>query len=199
MKALLLKDVYVLYKQLRYLLVTLLLFCTLPTLSATAFSMIFVVMLPVTTLGYDERSKWEQLAMMMPYTTRQLVLSKYILGYLGAGVVTVISLLSDSVSCLLEGQPLTVDVLQTLVIFPCIGLLLFSLNLPLMFRYGTEKGRIGYIITVGILSAMAALIPQGESPLLDVLPLTAALVVLTILINLFSIKLSLQFFNARKA
>ncbi len=196
MKALLRKDIYVLFKQMRFLLLILILFCTLPTLSATAFSMIFVIMLPVTTMGYDERSKWVQLAVMMPYTTRQLVVSKYLLGYLGAGITTVFSVASKVIFSLMNNQPLTFDVLESLLIFPCVGLLLLSVNLPLMFRFGTEKGRIGYILTVAVLSASAALIPREPTFSLTLTPPIIALVLVTILCNLLSIRISTRIFRA---
>ena len=39
-------------------------------------------MLPYTAMAYDERSKWNQLAAMMPYSDRDIVLSKYVFGWL---------------------------------------------------------------------------------------------------------------------
>ena len=82
MKALILKDTYVIWRQMKYFLVMLLLFCALPNGFNNAFAVVYAAMLPYTALAYDERSKWDQLAAMMPYSTRDIVLGKYVFGWL---------------------------------------------------------------------------------------------------------------------
>ena len=119
MKALLLKDGYVLYKQLKLFLLILIIFCTLPGISATGFSMIYVIMLPVSTLSYDEHSKWNQLAAMMPYTPRQMVVSKYVLGYIGAGCVVLLSSISSVAMSLISKGVMPSGLLTVMILLPC--------------------------------------------------------------------------------
>ena len=74
MKGLLLKDMYELIKQCKFIL----LFCVVYVfLSYTesgyfflAFSIIFFSLLPTTIMALDERSKWESYAITMPYTRK---------------------------------------------------------------------------------------------------------------------------------
>ena len=82
MKGLLLKDWYTLTRQLKFILAMLVFFSILPGYSTVSFALVYAAMLPITALAYDERSKWDELAAMMPYSVRELVLSKYILGLL---------------------------------------------------------------------------------------------------------------------
>mgnify|MGYP000464773336 CR=1 FL=1 len=60
-------------------LVLILLFSALPGSYNAIFAVTYAAMLPYSCVAYDERSKWDQLAAMMPYSNRDLVLSRYIL------------------------------------------------------------------------------------------------------------------------
>lgn len=195
MKALLYKDVCVLYKQLKILLIALLAFCFMPGLSASVFALVYVIMLPITTLSYDERSKWNLMAAMMPYTTRQLVLSKYLLGYIGTVAVMALTFLSR----LVVGDPMS-DSLFSLLLTPCFGGLILAVLLPLMFRLGTEKGRLVYILTVGLLGGLSAGLEPGDLPVLTVSPavLVAAAYILVVLVSALSIRLSIHICEKKK-
>ena len=195
MKALLLKDTYVLYKQLKILLFALVIFCVMPGFSASVFAMIYVIMLPITTLSYDERSKWSQLAAMMPYTSRQLVLSKYLLGYIGTAIVMVLTAVARLFTGSGEGTSLL-----TLFLTPCVGALILAVLLPVMIRLGTEKGRLAYILTVGLLAGVSAGLEPGKLPALTVSPAMVLAVAYgaVVLLSLLSIRLSIRFYEKQK-
>lgn len=197
MKALLLKDGYVLCKQLKFLLLALIIFCVMPGLSASAFSMIYVIMLPITTLSYDERSKWNQLSAMMPYTTRQIVVSKYLLGYIGAGAVALLSCISQ----VIFSRGTAEDLVATVLMLPCVGAIILSVLLPVMIRLGTEKGRLAYILTVGLLAGISAGLEPGDLPTLQMHPMAVfpILLAITAVVNLLSIRLSIRFYEKQKA
>ena len=91
MKALILKDLYVLWKQMRVFIVILLVISISNGTFGSVFIVLWVAMLPYTAMAYDERSKWDQLAAMMPYSTRDLVLSKYVLGWLFTGAAGILA------------------------------------------------------------------------------------------------------------
>ena len=80
MKGLLLKDWYTLIKQMKIMLVLMLVFACVPGYSMAAFAVVYAAMLPVTALAYDERSKWDELAAMLPYSVLEIVGGKYVLG-----------------------------------------------------------------------------------------------------------------------
>lgn len=197
MKALLLKDGYVLCKQLKFLLLALIIFCVMPGLSASAFSMIYVIMLPITTLSYDERSKWNQLSAMMPYTSRQIVVSKYLLGYIGAGAVALLSCISQ----VIFNRGVTEDPVLTILMLPCVGAIILSVLLPVMIRLGTEKGRLAYLLTVGLLAGLTAGLEPRDLPALQMHPMAVfpILLAITAVVNLLSIRLSIRFYEKQKA
>lgn len=85
MRALLMKDFYVLFKQMKLFFVMILFFSLIPNQNMASFAAVYAGMLPFSALAYDEQSKWDQLAVTMPYSRRDLVLSKYVLGYLACG------------------------------------------------------------------------------------------------------------------
>lgn len=97
MSALILKDFYVLWRQARYFLILILIFSAIPGSFNATFAVVYTSMLPYTAMAYDERSKWDQLAATMPYSHRDLVLSKYLFGWLAAGASVIISLLLQTV------------------------------------------------------------------------------------------------------
>lgn len=97
MSALLMKDFYLLWKQLKAFLVIILVFSAIPGGYNTVFAVAYAAMLPYSCIAYDERSKWDQLAAMMPYSTRQLVLSRYALGWIAAVAACGISLVLQEI------------------------------------------------------------------------------------------------------
>ena len=88
MKALLLKDTFIIWKRLKMVLIMIAVFLLIEDM------FIFALMMGMTTqlslVSFDEQCKWDSYAKMLPYKTSEIVLSKYILTY---GLVVAISLL----------------------------------------------------------------------------------------------------------
>ena len=150
MKGLLLKDIYTLTKQVRIFLIMIICFSLTPNASMTAFAICYSAILPITALAYDERSKWDKLAMMMPYSVKELVFSKYLLGYLCMLVASILSMIGKIAFALIRHENMIEALIPILPLF-CVGVLLQSLNFPFMFRFGVEKGRILYLGTTVII------------------------------------------------
>lgn len=159
MKGLLRKDLYVLTKQLRFFLLFLVFFGMLPGMNMAIFVIVYTSMLPYTAMAYDERSKWSDLAAMMPYTTSDIVLSKYVLGWLLVGASTVLSLIPH----LLFGAIFPHYTVNSSQFFPsfCTGLAAIAVTLPLLFRFGVEKARVGMIMLIVVVSCGSAGLVQG--------------------------------------
>ena len=66
MKALVRKDFYVLWKQMRIIVLILSLMSVVGGTFNSVFVVVWCSMLPFTAIAYDERSHWDQLAAMMP-------------------------------------------------------------------------------------------------------------------------------------
>ena len=69
MKALLYKDACVLWKQMKFMLVIIAVFCLLPnSFGLNTFFVVYAgLMLPVSLMAYDERAHWDSFAAMLPY------------------------------------------------------------------------------------------------------------------------------------
>ena len=143
MKGLLLKDILTLYKQTKIILLLMVVFACIPGLPTSAFAVFYGAMMPITALAYDERSKWDELAAMMPYTAKAIVGSKYVLGLTLVLPVLALSMLSRLI---VHSAPIVSEDTMSLLITACLSLVLMAIDLPFMFRFGVEKGRLIYIL-----------------------------------------------------
>ena len=163
MKALLYKDACVLWKQMKFMLVIIAVFCLLPnSFGLNAFFVVYPgLMLPVSLMAYDERAHWDSFAAMLPYPPRALVLSRYAAGWLLtllAGVLYLVGALIQD-----QGAPLG-TALGTLGWVLAVVLLCQAILFPFFFRVGTEQGRL-YIILLSVLLLLGGI---GLTSLLNV-------------------------------
>lgn len=195
MKALVIKDCYVLLKQLKIFLVIIVVSSLLPGMSSGIFAVIYAGMLPYSALAYDDRSKWDQLAAMMPYSNRDIVAGKYVLGYL---FIAASAALTFAVQFLL--QPFThtpASVVDTLLLL-CVAALLIAITMPFIFRFGVEKGRMLFIIVIVGVSSLAGIsvasyADSGVAPAL----LSLVLPIAAVVVNAISIPLSVRMYARR--
>ena len=163
MKALLYKDACVLWKQMKFMLVIIAVFCLLPnSFGLNAFFVVYPgLMLPVSLMAYDERAHWDSFAAMLPYPPRALVLSRYAAGWLLtllAGVLYLVGALIQD-----QGAPLG-TALGTLGWVLAVVLLCQAILFPFFFRVGTEQGRL-YMILLSVLLLLGGV---GLTSLLNV-------------------------------
>ena len=163
MKALLYKDACVLWKQMKFMLVIIAVFCLLPnSFGLNAFFVVYPgLMLPVSLMAYDERAHWDSFAAMLPYPPRALVLSRYAAGWLLTLLAGVLylggALIQD------QGAPLG-TALGTLGWVLAVVLLCQAILFPFFFRVGTEQGRL-YMILLSVLLLLGGV---GLTSLLNV-------------------------------
>lgn len=124
MKGLLLKDILTLYKQTKIILLLMVVFACIPGLPTSAFAVFYGAMMPITALAYDERSKWDELAAMMPYTAKAIVGSKYALGLLLIGSISLLSAASQVVVSVVQHVPLNTETLISIPLVACGALLM---------------------------------------------------------------------------
>ena len=178
MKALVQKDFYVIWKQMRMLVLVLTLLSMVNSAFNTVFLVVWCSMLPYTAMAYDERSHWNQLAAMMPYSKRDIVLSKYVLGWICMAASGVFCLALQAVSGIFSGNAPSV---LTLLASLCLGIICLDITLPAVLRFGVERGRMlfmvlifGVAVSVGALAEMVDEIPSLPIPLMMLLPVAAA-------------------------
>lgn len=162
MKGLLLKDYYMLLKQVKLYLIFIVILSIIPNMNLSSIATVYAAMLPITLIAFDERSKWDQLAFMMPYTKRELVLSKYLIGYIAIVICCLLSLALQAIVGMVTRQGFSTEQLFNVVLTAVVGLILIAINLPFMFWLGVERGRIVFMVLiaftvfVGMMSADSA-------------------------------------------
>lgn len=171
MTGLILKDLLNLKRQGKLLgiLILFYLFLSVSTKNSSFFGGVIAVMcalLPVTAMSFDERCKWDKYALTMPVNRRDLVLSKYIL----AAIFCAAGFLINFIYNLITGSGEITEVLQISLSLLSVGLFLLSLLLPILFKYGVEKGRLLMILVLFLptaivifLSSQGFSLPEGKN------------------------------------
>ena len=146
MKGLLLKDWYVLWGGAKRLIFLIALYIVIGEFSAGIGSVgvLLCAMLPTSCMAYDERSKWDRYALSMPISVRDLVVSKYLLGYLallaGAALKLLVILLPFG-----NGGDFA-----SLALLLAATLLSIAVQFPILFKFGIESGRIWMMLLTAV-------------------------------------------------
>jgi len=161
MKGLLLKDWYLTTKYMRALILISLAFAVMSVLSPEngffrIYPAVMFAMIPVSLYSYDDREKWTVYAQAFPVSRAQYVTEKYLFGVIcTAALVALLAVLHLVTGA--EG----VDGAVTLSLF--LALVSASLMLPVLFRFGAEKGRIAYLIFIGAICGGGAALSLSAS------------------------------------
>ena len=198
MKGLLYKDWTILWKQGKMYLLLILIFTLVPQFTRMGFAMAYAAILPYSVIAYDEQSKWHRLAIMLPYTDGQLVLCKYIFSWLGMLLVMVLSAISRTAEFFINGQTVLINEYQEIIIYIAASAIFSAIVLPLVFRFGVERGRLMFIpvIVLGVIGVVV--IGEGLAPNLRSITLWTAVsiaIALAVLANVASVALSRKFFR----
>ena len=160
MRALLLKDILTLRKTLVTYIGFMVLYFAIGLYSDnSAFFLVFVVlmcnMLPMNALAYDERFHWDRMGLCLPVPQHNLVLSKYVLSLLGFVVSSLPLFLFYRIAAQISGQPFSAEQ-QVILLLTASGLILASIQLPMLFWLGTERGRF---VTIAIFLLFGISVP----------------------------------------
>ncbi len=161
MKGLLLKDWYLTIKYARFLLLFAAIYGVVGVFQTqfAAFSILpvmLIALLPQTLFAYDEREKWTEYAQALPVSRAQYVTEKYLFGaccyaaYLALLAILYLAAGTEDYGTLFAMQF-------------SIGLLAPSVLLPFLFRFGAEKGRMGYLIVMAAFFGAGMVLMQGAA------------------------------------
>ncbi|WP_455616550.1 ABC-2 transporter permease [Eisenbergiella sp.] len=162
MKSMILKDIYNITHNMRSmaLLLVMFIFIMLPQGGASSYiitSCVLCSMMVITTFSFDNISKWEKYALVMPVTKQDLVGAKFIVLLIFTAFGAVSGLVLGIIGGLILGSFHPADPAEWLTTAAvagagiCVGIFFGSIVIPLLFRFGAEKARI--------LSIAAFLIP----------------------------------------
>lgn len=213
MKGLLIKDLYMIMRYWKAMIFFNIMYAGIAAFSEMGmlFAMMNVMlgtMVVKSLIAYEEQNKWDCLAVHLPVTAKQLVLEKYLVGF-GAAVFT--SILTAAVMMLadlLQDGKKGMLMLPNLMLFVAVGMVMLSLELPVLFKFGVEKGRLWFMaafvlacglmgVTGGIVGSVTEasvwqLASYAGVPVAAIFLLTAAAAVW------ISLKLSVQFYQKRE-
>lgn len=215
MKALLLKDWYLLKQYCRMFLLLELIFvgvsCAAPE---NTFYLIYPIILAsiiaATLYSYDDKEGWLTFAATLPQPRALLVTAKYLVAFLLSTSVALLLLAVHGLRLVLLGQPdLAAEfglLLVALLPMAGAGLLVPAVILPPMFKLGAEKGRLFYIAAVAIACAASIIFMNDRQILVNGHPTylglgigaAGAIYLVSLVIYALSWRLSVRFHQGRE-
>lgn len=166
MKALLRKDWYQMLSQFKIFFIAMLIFCAMPNGSYTFFGLIYSVLMPsISLVSMDESSRWDELSLMLPYSRRETVAEKYVLGWLLLAVSTAFTVVANALwSVLGVTENFGRDNLAVLCVYCAAALVFQAVSCPITFRLGFAKGRIMSLLMIGFVVGIVGAASVVASP-----------------------------------
>ena len=167
MSGLLLKELYMARKYCRLHLVITVLFLGMAMLpSAENLFLLFypsamASFIPVTLLSYDTQSKWDVYFDTLPTSRAQYVSAKYLIGLILGEFLLALTGLSQLLAMKLSGEGSLYQLLSLLSALQFLAIAPPALCLPLIFKWGVEKGRILFLVMIGIVFGGSAALALG--------------------------------------
>lgn len=174
MKALIIKDIINLKKQFKFIVFFIIFYSILlvfinndsenvseqmySSISSIAAIMVVLCNMQImTSFSWDEYFKWDRYAVCLPITRTEIVMSKYILmlllSILGACFSFILALVIGAVKGINIFESLTVILSVFCGVLP-VSLVFVSLVIPLVYKFGVEKGRTVLIASFLIASLL---------------------------------------------
>lgn len=210
MTGLVLKDILVLRKAAKIYIAMLAFYLVLTITGAfdktmmTGFVTLFTMMMPISSFSYDELARWDKFAAALPVSRRGIVGSKYLLVLLLGGAAEVL-IAAAAVVLFLVNRTAPGEVLLAGLACVAVGMILNSILLPLLFKFGAEKGRL---LTMAVMAAIfllglggAKLL--GEEALLSILSryegfVALAVIAIVLLAFFVSYRISLGIYGKKE-
>lgn len=164
MSGLIKKDIFVMAKrfqkiQLLIMMVVIIPASQFPDMALMLIGMVLAylaVMLVSMSFGYDVNAKWDEYVMVLPVDSGKIVLSKMLLGnfymLMGMGIMTLIY----AAGSLFHAFPFEKYAEAQAVIFIFCSIY-NALQIPVIYRFGTEMGKYVFIIMLLLFYGMIAL------------------------------------------
>lgn len=164
MKGLILKDLYNIAHNSKSMFFILFVFAFAFIPSSGVQSYIFMCailcsMMIVTTFTFDDKSDWARYAMVMPISKGDLVAGKFIVMAVFSAAGAVLGLVIGSIGGIITKNitltPASVCELLFMTLVALVFAIVFgSMSIPLVFRFGAEKGRILLLVSFFIPAAL---------------------------------------------
>ena len=216
MKGLLIKDFKLMLMQKNFFIIIIVVACLISISSQDPTFMIgFITLIlslfTVSTIFYDEFDNGYPFLLTLPFSRKTYVLEKYVYGLILGTGAWIVSVMICSLMLIVQGKPVTSDMLIGAFVILPMFLVIESLMIPVHLRFGGEKGRYALIACAGVLVVIGFVVMKiVEIFHIDVLPLILAidalgpvmfmviLLMIGFLIMLVSLKVSLSIMNKKE-
>ena len=190
MKGLLLKDAYQMWCYTRWIIlvsIAMMLMGMFFMKDGSNFFMLYGGLLlglsPMSLLAYDQSSRFSICSAALPVTKEQLVGGKYLIGLCGMALAELLSMAALAAAQLLWGTVSVQITVATLIQVAMLTLLDNIILLPLFYRFGYEKAKYVYYLSIGMLGIfMVYFVSSGDSALDSILPANGSLLVLVVVL-----------------
>ena len=198
MKGLIRKDLYMIWRYGRMLLLISAVFLGMSLVAEQNFffvvyPVLFGGVLPVTLISYEERDGWNRYCDALPISRRTVVNERYVMTLLCFLALCLLTMAAQAAVAIPQGR--AAELVQLVCVLPGVGLLAPAFMIPVTLRWGVEKGRlvyyvfIGVAVTIGITAANSISGMSGEIAGPGMWAIPAAAAVLFAVSWLISIKL----------
>ncbi|WP_373153905.1 ABC-2 transporter permease [Clostridium sp. AUH-JLR23] len=216
MKGLLIKDFKLMLMQKSFFIIIIVVACLISISSQDPTFMIgFITLIlslfTVSTISYDEFDNGYPFLLTLPFSRKTYVLEKYVYGLILGTGAWIVSVMICSLMLIVQGKPVTSDMLIGAFVILPMFLVIESLMIPVHLRFGGEKGRYALIACVGVLVVIGFVVMKiVEIFHINVLPLILAidalgpvmfmviLLMIGFLVMLVSLKVSLSIMNKKE-
>jgi ABC-type transport system involved in multi-copper enzyme maturation permease subunit len=127
--------------------------------TTTFISILFAIM-AITSMSYDELAKWNIYALSMPISRKELVLGKYLLAFILVCLGVAISLIIAVIPVFMGNEADLLMLMLTVLTSGSVALIMLTILLPLVYKFGIEKSRIILFIVLFIPSILLAILAQ---------------------------------------
>lgn len=149
------KDFYMIRHNMKAFLITLVLYVFYSTMFDLDVSFLFILMslvISMSTFSYDDYNNWHSFACTLPRGKVNVVKSKYIITIGLVVICTFINFLINFGIGINKGSYNFNDSISSIMVVVFVFIFIISVLFPILFKYGSEKGRIAMSI-IGLLGA----------------------------------------------
>lgn len=142
MRGLIVKDILAMKKEIKTYAVLLILYSGFTiaigqTNLMLIMGILFGMSIVTVSMAYDERAGWNKYALGMKINFKEIVFSKYILGFLCIFVMSILMIITEII---LKKSSLEINGTLNLILILGVGLI--SITIPLCIKFGVERGKI---------------------------------------------------------
>lgn len=158
---------------------------------------LFMSVLPLSCMSFDETSKWENYSLALPVKRSCVISSKYIFTLMLVSASTILSVILVTIVNEFTYQ----EYWMLITVLIAAGLIIPAIILPFNFKFGAAKGRIAAMIFAGFIGIITSILSNDEQIYFFndfTVPVGLIIIVGLLALYLISWRLSVLFYMKRE-